>query len=745
MGIRVVRSSSKSWAVAALTALAALFARAAEAEGTGALAVSMAHSMMMLLLQLGAILFAARLGNMLFTRLRLPGMLGELCAGVAIGPYALGRLTLPGFANGLFPEFFIRLSEGGHELRFVVSPELYGVCMLAAVVLLFLVGLETDLNLFLRYSVVGSLVGAGGVALSFLAGDLLSVWLLPWVVPGTYTALSPACVFLGVLSTATSVSITARILNENRRLDSPEGVTILAGAVFDDVLGIILLAVGMGVAGATAAQHTDWAGIGKTALGTLVVWLGATTAGVLAARTLAHALKRMGGHSEVAVLALGLALIMAGLFERAHLTMIIGSYVMGLSFSRTDINHMVREHLQPVFALLVPVFFAVMGMMVDLELLGDPKILLFGLVYTAACMLAKLAGCGLPTLLCGFNLRGALRVGVGMVPRGEVALVIAGVGLTSGFISKEVFGVAVLMTLLTTLTAPPLLIAAFNRKGSGLRPGKSPPGPLDVMLSSYSFPNEEVTALLRNSLMQHLGQEGYFAHALSMSEGIYQARKEDAVLNIRQSGNTIEIDAPPDAVPVVRLMMIEVIVEFEQTLKELRKPLGAELHTELSEVEAGRTVRRETLARHLSQEAMVPDLKATTKRAAIAELIDVLARAGLVKDSDAALASALKREAAMSTGLRHGIACPHARTDAVGRLVCAVGLKADGIEFQSMDAQPARVIILTLSPTTAESPYMAFMSSAMAVLHEEKALKLLLGCRTSGEMLRALVPDSRKK
>ena len=742
MGIAGVSLSRKTWAAAGLTAAGALPAFATGAEGAGAEAVSIAHSMMMLLLQLGAILFAARLGNMLFARMRLPGVLGELCAGVLIGPYALGRIRIPGFESGLFPEFFIRLAGGGQELRFVVSPELYGVCMLAAVVLLFLVGLETDLNLFVRYSVAGSLVGLGGVLASFLGGDLLGVWLLPWVVPGTYTPVSPSCIFLGVLATATSVSITARILTENRKLDSPEGVTIMAGAVIDDVMGILMLAVAMGVvggmAGTSAERHADWGVIGKTALETVGIWLGATVAGVVSARKIGNALKRLGGHSEVAVLALGLALIVAGLFEKARLTMIIGSYVMGLSLSRTDISHMVREHLQPVFGLLVPVFFAVMGMMVDLELLSNPRIFLFGLAFTAVCVVTKLAGCGVPSLLCGFNLKGAMRIGVGMVPRGEVALVIAGVGLTSGFISKEVFGVAVMMTLLTTLTAPPLMLAAFNRRGSGLRPGKGQPGASDLTLSSYSFPNEEVARLLVNSLMQYLGKEGFFAHSLSMSEGIYQARKEDIVLNIRQVGAAIEIDSPPDAVPVVRLMMLEVIVEFEQTLKELRKPLGTELHRELSDAELTCISRRQTLARFLNREAMIPALKGTTKEEVIGELIDVLAHLGWVKDPAEALARALKREAAMSTGLRHGIACPHSRTDSVDRLVCAVGLKPEGVNFKALDEQPSRVFLLTLCPAANAAPYMEFMSSAMSVLHEEKTLKRLLECRTSGEMFRAL-------
>jgi len=731
----------------AAAVIAALWANAAvAATGAGGdAAVSMAHRMTMLVLQLGAMLFAARIGNIVFERFRLPGVLGELCAGIVIGPYALGQLTVPGFPEGLFPEFFLRLADSGHELRFVVSPELYGICMLAAVILLFLVGLETDLKLFLRYSVAGSLVGIGGVLVSFLGGDLLGVCLLPWVMPGTYSVVSPACVFLGVMSTATSVSITARILSEKRKMDSPEGVTILAGAVIDDVLGIILLAIGMGVLATSGAgaETVDWGHIGIIAVESIGLWLAATFVGILSARKISTLLKEFGGHEEIAVFALGLALVVSGLFEKAKLSMIVGSYV-GLSLSRTDISHMVREHLRPVFGLLVPIFFVVMGMMVDVSLLAEPKVLAFGLIYTGVAVVSKLVGCGLPTFLCGFTVRGAVRVGVGMVPRGEVALIIAGIGLAAGFLSKEVFGVAVLMTLLTTMAAPPLLVAVFNGKGAGLRAGWDRSIMPSAPAIAYTFPNEEVAALLTNSVMSTLEHEGFYAHALDLKEGLYQARRDDLVISVHQNGPRIEFDAPDEAAPVIRFMMIEVIVEFEQTLEELRKPLGAELHLELTEEDLTNVKRRLTLARYISEDAMLPGLRGTTKEEVIRELVGALADLGGVKDPAAAWAKALRRESAMATGLRHGIACPHARTDAVDRLVCAVGLKPEGVDFRALDEHPSRVIILTLCPTANAAPYMEFMSAALSVLHEEKTLKALLASKTSGEMFRVLTRSIQK-
>ena len=278
----------------------------------------------MLAIQLGVILFAARMGNLLFTALRLPSVLGELCAGMAIGPFALGRL----WAGWIF-------QAAGTPVG--VTPELYGLCTVASIVLLFLVGAETDLRMFMRYSAVGSLVGIGGVAVSYFTGAGVGVWLmgLSWS--------DPTAILMGVMSTATSVSITARILSERRKLDSQEGVTILAGAVIDDVLGIILLAIGMGmIAAGDAGGGISWRQIGGIAARSFGFWLGGTMVAVLSSRKVARLLKRCGSHGEVAVLTLGLALVVGGCFEQAHLAMIIGAYVTGLAFSRTEMGLMIQ-------------------------------------------------------------------------------------------------------------------------------------------------------------------------------------------------------------------------------------------------------------------------------------------------------------------------------------------------------------------------------------------------------------------
>jgi Kef-type K+ transport system membrane component KefB len=174
-----------------------------------------------MILEIGVILFAARLGGFLASRMGMPSVLGELLIGIVIGPYMLGGLAIPGFPEGLFP-----VVTGSVP----VIPELYGMATIASIILLFHSGLETDLDLFLLFSLKGAVIGIGGVIFSFFAG----AWAGSMITD--LPMFEPSNLFMGVLSIATSVGITARILSEQRKMDSPEGVTILAAAVLDDVL-----------------------------------------------------------------------------------------------------------------------------------------------------------------------------------------------------------------------------------------------------------------------------------------------------------------------------------------------------------------------------------------------------------------------------------------------------------------------------------------------------------------------------
>ena len=716
--------------LSAISLAMCVLAATAFASGGGAGHTSdMTHRMMLLVIQLGVILLAARLGNMLLERLKMPGVLGELLAGMLIGPYLLGAVPLPGFENGLFP-----VGTG-----FAVSAELYGLCSVAAVVLLFMVGLETDTRLLKRYWVAGCMVGVGGVVVSFLAGDLTGMLFSSSLYGRRLGFFSPPCVLLGIVATATSVGITARILSEKRKLASPEGVTILAGAVVDDVLGMILLAVGLSIIAASAASGgINWGHIGIIAAKAIGIWLAATVAGLLASRRISLLLKLFKDRSAIAVMALGLALILAGLFEEAGLAMIIGAYIMGLSLSRTDLTYVIREKLDPIYAFLVPVFFAVMGMLVDLRLLLSMDVIVFGMVYTVFAGVAKIVGSGLPALLCRFNVRGALRIGCGMLPRGEVTLIIAGIGLAAGVLSPEVFGAVVFMLIATTVIAPPVLARLFTGTESGLL---NPEPDQSAETISFSFPSTEAAELLVGKLLRAFESEGFFVHLVDRNNRVYQLRKDVVAICLRLKGQEISFECDRRQKPFINTAMYEVLAELEHTVAELKKPVDTDKIGRHLQDSAGPGELGGALAQSLSTKTLVPRLEGTTKIEVIDELLAALDRTGGIRDVSAARSAVLAREESMSTGMQYGIAIPHGRTDEVTRLVCAVGIKHEGVDFDSIDGQPSRIIVLTLAPVSKAAPHMQFMSMIGQVLNE-RGRTTLLACTTADEMYSVLIGRS---
>lgn len=415
-----------------------------------------------LILLLSIILVAAKVGGEVSERyLKIPPVLGELGAGILISPFLLGGIHW--FGGGAIFE----LPHDGGGLP--VEPQLFFVAQLAAVVLLFEAGLETDRDQFMKYVRPATAVAAGGVILPFLMGFAATV-MLGFADMDSIQGMIPA-LFVGAIMTATSVGITARVLADIRRLDSPEGVTVLAGAVVDDVLGIIILAIVVGIAEEGEVTAGSIALIFIKAVG---FWLGLLVIGSLVSKQISKVVlwfKSVGG---ALVLALALAFIASAVAEIYFgLAMIIGAYTMGLALSSTELKHQVENSMRSVNNFLVPIFFVVIGMQVDFSAFGagDTSLMsavIFAIVLTVFAVISKLVGSGVPALFVGFNRIGATRIALGMLPRGEVALIIAGIGLTSGVIGQDVFGVAIVMTVITTVLAPVFLIPAF-KGGSGLK------------------------------------------------------------------------------------------------------------------------------------------------------------------------------------------------------------------------------------------------------------------------------------
>jgi fructose-specific phosphotransferase system IIA component len=673
-----------------------------------------------LVFQIGIVIFAVRIGGMLAKKLGIPSVLGELLSGVIIGPYALGGIALPGFPAGLFP-----LGTG----TLAVSPELYAFSTVASIILLFASGLETDLGMFLKYSVVGGVVGLGGVIFSFGFGDGVGMLLLhaPF--------MDPRCLFLGILSTATSVGITARILSDQKKMDSPEGVTILAAAVFDDVLGIIALAIVLGIVavmthGGGKISAGAIAGIAEKSFG---IWLGFTVLGLVFSKKIAAFLKFFKHSYDFSICALGIALLLAGFFEKQGLAMIIGAYVTGLSLSKTDIAAVIQERIHGLYEFFVPLFFAVMGMLVNVGELMSVKVLTFGLIYTVAAVLAKVIGCGLPTLALGFNAKGALRIGTGMIPRGEVALIIAGIGISAGILDQQLFGVTIMMTLITTLVAPPLLAGTLKMPGRGT---KKEVKSADLETIEWDFQSDEIADLVVDNLLKNLKTEGFYIQMMNIDDGLSQARKDDIALSITEEESVVTIETAPEDMAFVKTAMYEVIVTLNDSIEKLKKaadPLALKKETASNDSRVSKS-----LLRHINAATISTDVKGNSKEDILAELVGLIALSGNVIDQNRLLADVMAREKIMSTGMQHGIALPHGKSDGISTMTVAIGIKRDGIDFDSLDKEPTRLFILVASPKKDSGPHVQFLAAISGILKNTELTERIIKAKTAGEVANLL-------
>ncbi|MBI5355756.1 MAG: cation:proton antiporter [Candidatus Aenigmarchaeota archaeon] len=418
------------------------------------------------IITLAIILMAAKVFGELFERVfKLPSVMGELSSGILLGYHALGGIPVklgPISIGQLFSSPITDLTNPTNTVMFSLG-------QVGAIVLLFYVGLQIDINTVLASGKKSFVIAIAGVLLPFSLG-FSSMYLLSDLMPAVPSNLFAMALFVGAILTATSVSVTARLLEDAQKLDSVEGTTILSAAVIDDVLGILILIM---VVGLTTQQGFEFCRISGlqtlatcpilkvSAMGT--VFLAALVYGGLKlhAKTTAF-IKKFKTPGSVTTIAVVSSLIGAYVAEKIGLALIIGAFSTGLFFSKTDVVHTMKERIKPISFILVPVFFSSVGMLIDIgSLLSGIHL---AIIITVLAIVGKLLGCGIAAKSLGFSKRQALIIGVGMIPRGEVALIIEAYALIVGIIPIWIFGTVAFMTLVTTFIAPIILSRLFKEE-----------------------------------------------------------------------------------------------------------------------------------------------------------------------------------------------------------------------------------------------------------------------------------------
>jgi Kef-type K+ transport system membrane component KefB len=385
-----------------------------------------------LLLQLFLMFAGAKLLGEVFERLRQPAVVGEIVAGVLLGPSLLG------------------LIQPNETLR--------GLAEIGAIFLLFTVGLEIRPRHILQVGRTASLVALLGVLFPFVFG-------FSYMKIAGYQLVDS--IVLAAAMVATSVGITARVLQDAGALETPAARVILAAAVLDDILGMIVLAIVTSLS-TGRINYLQLAIVSAEAIGfsLLIIFLGSRVV-----RHLQPAVGKLSSRNPAFVLSVLLCLGLSLASAYIGMAAIIGAFLAGLALADYSPEWRLQESVYPIYEFLGPFFFVWLGTQVNLRSLSERSLLgMLGVVCLLA-IVSKLVGCGLGSLSLG--IQDALRVGVGMIPRGEVGLIIAAVGLSLHAISDKVYTVVLLMSVATTLFAPPVLRLLFPPAPQGAsRAGK---------------------------------------------------------------------------------------------------------------------------------------------------------------------------------------------------------------------------------------------------------------------------------
>ena len=361
-------------------------------------------------------LISAKILGELAERIKQPAVVGELLAGLILGPSLLGLLD-------------------------PTSPAVHLLAETGVVILLFTIGLETRLKVLMRVGAPSTVVACIGVALPFIGGYFACRAL------GLENNQS---IVMGAALTATSVGITARVLGDLGILQRPESQVILGAAVIDDVIGLIILAVVADAVGGSAITISSIALTTLFAFGFLAV---ALLIGTWLAQPLMSAIERWTRAEVVATSALALAFLLGLAADRAGSAPIVGAFAAGMVLAPTPQAKIISDGLRGIGAFFVPIFFVAVGAAVDVRAFADPRILTVGGILLAIGIVGKvLAGAG------AWRFHGRrLFIGVGMVPRGEVGLIFAQLGLTLAVLDAALFSALALVVFVTTFVTPPLL------------------------------------------------------------------------------------------------------------------------------------------------------------------------------------------------------------------------------------------------------------------------------------------------
>jgi Kef-type K+ transport system membrane component KefB len=388
------------------------------------------------LISVSVLLFAAKIFAELFNKLRLPTVLGELVAGIIIGPFALGALPIfDGKPLVILNETILQIGE------------------IAGIVILFIAGLEITPREFLRGGAASFTVGACGVIVPFFLGYYV------FIAHGLGGLQS---VLIATALTATSIAISVRVLTELGKMQTKEAKLILGAAIVDDILAIAILSVvtTMVQTGNLTPNVLD---IVFLILKILGIFAALVIAAVIIIPRMLHADRLWKARGSIEGIVTASFFGASAIAAAVGLSPIVGAFAVGMAVASTKIIKRVEEYVDKLEIIFAPLFFAIIGAQVNLTGF-NMEVLFLSAIVIAVAVFSKLVGCGLPAVVFLRDKSRAMKVGIGMISRGEVGLIVAGIGVTSGVLSSNVYTTVIIMVAITTLITPIWLKKAYSKE-----------------------------------------------------------------------------------------------------------------------------------------------------------------------------------------------------------------------------------------------------------------------------------------
>lgn len=676
---------------------------------------------------LGVILVIAKISGVIFEKIKLPSMLGEITAGVIISPFLSWKNL---FSTSKFLNFNSEL----------ITSVIYIFCYMSCIIIFFMVGLDTNYNIFRKSKIKAIFISFFGILFSFLFTSVTLYFLIQTIFKIKIELFSYQILLVTTATIATSSSIAAESLSRKNKINSLEGKTILSASVVDDFFSLLALVFIVTLISSSPTEHPVFSTLFQAAIKIALIFFTALFFGFFIFGKNSFLTNFFRHRSDITLFTFGITMIISGLTENFGLSVLSGSYLSGVALARSNSSSTIKEKIKTLYSFSTSIFFCSVGILTDLSAFKDQRILFFSLIFITAAIIIKIIAVIIPSLFTDFNFIGSLRISLGMIPRGESAIVIGFIGLTLGFIPGSLFTAIVFLVLITGLLNSILTHIFFTNK-CGVKKENLEEEPTHF---NIEFPSAEIADLILIKLLNLYKIEGFHIRTLNKKEDTHHIKKEESLIIVSRKKSSLYFFCLKKDESFIYTSIYIVMVELEQTIKKISTPLNKEIILKKIQRDTTITKNQFDISQYLSPELIITDLRGQTKEEVIQEMVDLLYRKDIIKDRDEILKSIWEREKIMSTGMQHGVAIPHCRTDSVNDLICVIGIKKTGVDFDSLDNQPAKIIILTISPKNTPMPHVQLMSSIAQRLTKENR-DIVINSNSIGEIYNIFVGKISEK